>query len=229
MSRIGFNDLGIIPYKKAWDIQEKLLKTAVTQKIDFPGSAEIKNTLLICRHPHVYTLGKNGLAENLLFSQEELMEKGIEFHVTNRGGDITYHGPGQLVAYPILDLEKFGNSIHLYIHNLEEVIIRTLSEYGIQGERLDGATGVWIEAGTRNARKICAIGVRCSRWVCMHGLALNINTDLSYFSHIVPCGITDKGVTSMSYELKRKVDENKLDTLFLEKFKEVFEVEIITI
>lgn len=226
MNQVKLKNLGTIPYKDAWDTQEELLKSALSKKASSNKLEEVENTLLICQHPHVYTLGKSGHSENLLFRQEELEKNGIEFYVTNRGGDITYHGPGQLVAYPILDLEKFGSSIHLYLRNLEEVVIQTLHEYGIQGERLKGYTGVWIEPETYRARKICAIGVRCSRWVSIHGLALNVNTDLSYFKNIVPCGITDKGVTSMNIELNRKVDENQLNEVFIQKFKEVFNVEI---
>lgn len=226
MNRVRLKNLGVIPYKDAWDIQEKLLQSGVDKKLRFKNAAEVDNTLLICQHPHVYTLGKHGHSENLLYNQEQLEKNGIEFYVTNRGGDITYHGPGQLVAYPILDLEKFGSSIHLYLRNLEEVIIQTLAEYGILGERLPGATGVWLEPETYRARKICAIGVRCSRWISIHGLALNMNTDLSYFKNIVPCGISDKGVTSMNIELRREIDEDQLNKVFLEKFKEVFDVEV---
>ena len=226
MNQIKLKNLGTIPYKDAWDIQEELLKSALSKKASSNKLEEVENTLLICQHPHVYTLGKSGHSENLLIRQEELEKNGIEFYVTNRGGDITYHGPGQLVAYPILDLEKFGCSIHLYLRNLEEVVIQTLFEYGIQGQRIKGYTGVWIEPETSRARKICAIGVRCSRWVSIHGLALNVNTDLSYFKNIVPCGILDKGVTSMNIELNRKVDENQLNEAIIQKFKEVFNVEI---
>ncbi|MCG2430027.1 lipoyl(octanoyl) transferase LipB [Aequorivita xiaoshiensis] len=226
MNQVKLKNLGTIPYKDAWDLQEELLKNAISKKKDPNKSEEVENTLLICRHPHVYTLGKSGHAENLLFRKEELEKNGIEFYNTNRGGDITYHGPGQLVAYPILDLEKFGSSIHLYLRNLEEVVIQTLQEYGIQGERLKGYTGVWIEPETYRARKICAIGVRCSRWVSIHGLALNVNTDLSYFKNIVPCGITDKGVTSISIELNREIDEDQLNEVFIQNFKEVFNVGI---
>lgn len=226
MNQIILKNLGTIPYKNAWDIQEELLKSALSKKASSNKLEEVENNLLICQHPHVYTLGKSGHSENLLIRQEELEKNGIEFYVTNRGGDITYHGPGQLVAYPILDLEKFGSSIHLYLRNLEEVVIQTLFEYGIQGERIKGYTGVWIEPETSRARKICAIGVRCSRWVSIHGLALNVNTDLSYFKNIVPCGILDKGVTSMNIELNRKVDENQLNNIFIQKFMEVFNVEI---
>lgn len=226
MNRLKLKDLGVIPYKQAWDIQEELLRQAIEKKIHAKNSI-IENCVLICRHPHVYTLGKHGHSENLLYNKKELEANGIEFYITNRGGDITYHGPGQLVVYPILDLEQFGSSVHLYLRNLEEVVIRTLWEYGIQGERVKGATGVWLDSETSKARKICAIGVRCSRWISIHGLALNINTDLSYFNHIVPCGISNKGVTSIESELGELINETRLTEIFIEKFEEVFEVEIL--
>lgn len=224
MKEIKLRDLGVIPYKKAWDIQEKLLQRAIDKKNLSKENSGCENVVLICRHPHVYTLGKHGNSGNLLFNQKELEENGIEFYITNRGGDITYHGPGQLVVYPILDLEQFGSSIHLYLRNLEEVVIQTLAEYGIEGHRIKGATGVWLDPETSFARKICAIGVRCSRWVSIHGLALNVNTDLSYFSHIVPCGISDKGVTSLSREIGCDIDEDRLKKIFTEKFEAVFDV-----
>lgn len=227
MNQIRIKDLGVIPYKKAWDLQEELLRRGIDKKIHSKDNAAIENYVLICRHPHVYTLGKHGHSENLLYNRKELEDNGIEFYITNRGGDITYHGPGQLVVYPILDLEQFGSSIHSYLRNLEEVVIRTLSEYGIHGERVKGATGVWLDSNTPRARKICAIGVRCSRWISIHGLALNVNTDLSYFSHIVPCGISDKGVTSMNSEIGKQVNESRLSEVFTRKFEEVFEVEIL--
>lgn len=219
-------NLGVIPYKEAWDLQEELLRKAIDKKIHSKDNSNVENVVLICRHPHVYTLGKHGHSENLLYNKKELEENGIEFYITNRGGDITYHGPGQLVVYPVLDLEQFGSSIHLYLRNLEEVVIRTLSEYGILGERVEGATGVWLDSDSLQSRKICAMGIRCSRWISIHGLALNVNTDLSYFQNIVPCGISNKGVTSINRELGKLVDENQLIEVFLEKFKEVFEIKI---
>lgn len=228
MPYINLRNLGEIPYKEAWDIQEQLLQTAIEAKKNSDDAIIAENTLLICQHPHVYTLGKHGHAENLLFNQQTLQEKGIEFYLTNRGGDITYHGPGQLVAYPVLDLEQFGSSVHQYLRNLEEVVIQTLAEYGITSERIQGATGVWIDAHTAQARKICAIGVRCSRWVSIHGLALNVNTDLDYFDNIIPCGIRDKGVTAMQVELNKTIDETQLIEVFLDKFKIVFETEFHT-
>lgn len=227
MNQVKLKDLGNIPYEAAWDLQEKLLRRAIAIKSHSEEDGVVENTVLICRHPHVYTLGKHGHPENLLYNQKELEKNGIEFYITNRGGDITYHGPGQLVVYPILDLEQFGSSIHLYLRNLEEVVIRTLSEYGIHGERIKGATGVWIDSNTSRVRKICAIGVRCSRWISIHGLALNVNTDLSYFDHIIPCGISDKGVTSLNIETGEKIDEVELTKIFTNKFEEVFDVEIL--
>lgn len=227
MNQIYFKDLGTVPYKEAWDFQENLMKQKVSKKIDTANNEVIQNHLLVCRHPHVYTLGMHGNQENLLLNSVALQEKGIEFYKTNRGGDITYHGPGQLVAYPILDLEQFGSSIKIYLRLLEEVIIKTISDFGIEAGRIDGVTGVWIDPENRNARKICAMGVRCSHWISLHGLALNVNTDLNYFKNIVPCGITDKGVTSIAVELGRVIDENEITEIFIEKFGEVFNSEII--
>lgn len=226
MNQIYYKDLGIIPYKEAWDFQEKLMNEKVSKKLNPDNTETIQNHLLLCRHPHVYTLGMHGNQENLLLNSASLKEKGIEFYKTNRGGDITYHGPGQLVAYPILDLEQFGGSIKVYLRSLEEVVIRTIAEFGIASGRIEGITGVWIEPETVRARKICALGVRCNHWISLHGLALNINTDLSYFRNIVPCGLTDKGVSSMKEELGTEVDEAKLTEIFLEKFGEVFGSEI---
>jgi len=187
-----------------------------------------KHHLLFCEHPHVYTLGKSGHMENLLVNDSRLKELNVSFFKTNRGGDITYHGPGQIVGYPILDLEHFVTDLGKYMRNLEEVIIRTLSVYGIESGRLPGATGVWLDAETKGkARKICAMGVRCSRWVTMHGFALNVNTDLSYFGYIVPCGITDKSVTSIEKELGKKVDENEVKDILRHEFGRVFDAEIV--
>ena len=225
--KIILKELGVIPYQEAWDYQEKLLHKGVQQKIKAQNEAKIDNVLLICTHPHVYTLGKHGDFEHLLLNNKQLEEQGIGFYKTNRGGDITYHGPGQLIAYPILDLEQFGSNIRAYLHALEEVVIRTIAEFGIKADRLEGKTGVWIEPQSKNARKICAIGVRCSRWITIHGLALNINTDLSYFNGIIPCGIADKSVAGMSQELNKKIDEAKVIAVFIEKFSEVFEAEIV--
>ncbi len=211
-------------FKKAWDLQEKLLKEAVEKKLH--SHEPVSNYILFCRHPHVYTLGKHGDPTHLLLDKQELKEKEIEYYHTNRGGDITYHGPGQIVVYPILDLEIFGRNIRRYLRNLEEVVIQTLDEYGLKGERIAGATGVWLEANTSKARKICAMGIRCSHWVTIHGIALNVNTDLSYFDNIIPCGITDKGVAGMKQELGKKVNEQAVKNMLRRKFEQIFEAPI---
>lgn len=231
MRNIFLEDLKTIEYGEAWDLQESLLKEGVTNKIKANKEPEFSyqfpNYLLLCRHPHVYTLGKHGNANNLLLSADAMNEKHISFYQTNRGGDITYHGPGQLVAYPVLDLEQFLPDLRKYMFSLEEVVIQTIAEYGILGDRLPGSTGVWLDPDIpEKARKICALGVRCSRWITIHGLALNINTDLNYFNHIVPCGISDKKVTGMNQELQTDLDENEVQQIFLEKFAKVFESEI---
>lgn len=235
MNTIYYQNLGSKEYGETWDYQEFLMKKALdikSARFKNPDSLEAKERishhLLTVRHPHVYTLGKSGHMENLLVNNHELQELGVQFYKTNRGGDITYHGPGQLVAYPILDLEQFYTDLGKYMRNLEEVIIRTIAEYGIDSGRLEGSTGVWLDADNpQKARKICAMGVKCSRWVTIHGLALNMNTDLTFFGHIVPCGISDKGVTSIAKELGKEVDEAEVERIFLEKFAEVFESEII--
>ena len=201
---VHFQDLGIIDYQQAWDFQEALFAKTIALKIDRRNELttdETTNQLLFCEHPHVYTLGKSGSLDHLLLSEERLKEVEAKFYKINRGGDITYHGPGQLVAYPIFDLDHFFSDIHQYMRFLEEAVITTLAHFGIKGERTAGQTGVWIEPETSRARKICALGVKCSRWVTMHGIGFNVNTDLSYFSHIIPCGIEDKAVTSMQHEL----------------------------
>lgn len=206
---IQFRDLGVIGYKEAWDLQEELLRENIgiksaaraTGNMD-PMQLPTVNHLLFCEHEHVYTLGKSGDISNVLISEEERATKGISFFHTNRGGDITYHGPGQIVGYPILDLEKCYTDIGRYLRNLEEVIIEVMAVYGIRGERSPGETGVWIDSDKPGReRKICAMGVRCSRWVTMHGFAFNVNTDLGYFDHIIPCGIVNKQVTSLAKEL----------------------------
>ncbi len=224
MKDVVYKNLGVISYKEAWDLQEKLLKEAVHKKLHSKGA--VTNYLLFCRHPHVYTLGKHGDSTHLLLNDQQLTEKGVAYYHTNRGGDITYHGPGQIVVYPILDLENFGRNIRQYLRNLEEVVIQTVAEYGITGERIQGATGVWLEAGTPKARKICAMGIRCSHWVTIHGLALNVNTDLSYFDSIIPCGITDKGVAGLSQELGIKIDEKAVENILQKKFEQVFDAHI---
>ncbi len=222
---VKFLDLGVAEYKKTWDKQEELLNGIVEiKKNNSNGETEVKtpNYLIFVEHPHVYTLGKSGDAHNLLLNYIQLQAKDAVFFKTNRGGDITYHGPGQIVGYPILDLENFGIGLRQYIYNIEEAIIKTLSEYGIEGTRDPNATGVWLDVGKPTARKICAIGVKSSRFVTMHGFALNINTDLEYFKHINPCGFSDKGVTSLEKELGSKQDFERAKKLVLEKFAEVF-------
>ncbi len=203
--------MGVISYARAWEIQEALLAKSVHQKVqnrdrEIEDQERPENYLLFCEHAPVYTLGKSGNPENLLLSEKELAQKGIEYYPNNRGGDITYHGPGQITGYPIFDLEQFTTDINIYLRNIEEAIILTLRDYGVTSSRYPGLTGVWIEPETAQARKICAIGIRCSRWVTMHGFAFNVNTDLSYFSHIIPCGIEDKGVTSLQKEIGHKLD-----------------------
>jgi lipoyl(octanoyl) transferase len=209
MQIVHFQDLGLIDYQEAWDFQEQLFKATIDRKIALRnGATEMatENHLLFCEHPHVYTLGKSGSVDHLLLSDDQLTQHDARFYKINRGGDITYHGPGQLVAYPIFDLDHFFTDIHKYMRFLEEAVIATLADFGIKGERYDGLTGVWIEPTTARARKICAMGVKSSRWVTMHGIGFNVNSNLSYFSHIVPCGIDDKAVTSMQQELGHEVD-----------------------
>ena len=219
--------LGNKDYKETWDYQESLFEEIVAQKTNNKANGTTlptTNYFLFVEHPHVYTLGKSGHIENLLIDEEGLKNKGASFYKINRGGDITYHGPGQIVGYPILDLENFFTDIHKYLRSLEEVIIRTLSDYGLKGERSEGETGVWLDVGTSFARKICAMGVRCSRWITMHGFALNVNTDLGYFDNIIPCGIRGKAVTSLNVELaKDKVDTQEVKQRILTHFKEIFE------
>jgi lipoyl(octanoyl) transferase len=222
-----FEDLGIIDYQRAWDYQENLLQENVRIKSNPPAGSETIHHLLFAEHPPVYTLGKSGHPENILIDEEEMENRGIQFFKTNRGGDITFHGPQQVVVYPILDLEKFYTDIGKYLRNLEQIIILVLSDYGIKGERSAGETGVWIEPGIPGKeRKICAIGVRCSRWITMHGLAFNINTDLDYFNHIIPCGIRDKQVTSLKKELGLEISMKEIKEKIKYYFKEVFECEL---
>lgn len=199
-----FKDLGLIDYQEAWDYQEKLFKAAIDLKIaqrKQETTENTKNHLLFCEHLHVYTLGKSGSLDNLLLNEEGLEQKDATFYKINRGGDITYHGPGQLVAYPIFDLDYFFTDIHKYMRYLEEAVILTLNDYGIEAGRVEGLTGVWIDGETSKARKICAMGVKSSRWVTMHGIGFNVNSNLDYFKNIIPCGIDDKAVTSMQQEL----------------------------
>ncbi|MFZ4704888.1 MAG: lipoyl(octanoyl) transferase LipB [Bacteroidales bacterium] len=229
--KVSFEDIGLIPYQQAWDYQEMLLDKIVKQKLKNEKLPEDEqkvtdNWLLFCEHPHVYTLGKSGSEENLLADALQMQAKKVEFIHTNRGGDITYHGPGQIVGYPVLNLIYFASGIRQYIEKLEESIILTLNEFGLSGERLDGATGVWLDTKTPGKiRKICAIGVRTSHWITMHGFAFNVNTDLSYFSMINPCGFTDKSVTSLEKELGGKQDMEKVKMLLKEKIADVFGME----
>lgn len=228
--QIIVKDLGHKDYKETWDYQESLFEEIVELKRkNRAENTEVPtpNYFLFVEHPHVYTLGKSGHIENLLIDEEALAKKGATFYKINRGGDITYHGPGQIVGYPIIDLENFFTDIHKYLRSLEEVIIRTLADYGIKGERSEGETGVWLDVGTPFARKICAMGVRASRWVTMHGFALNVNTDLGYFDNIIPCGIRGKAVTSLNVELsKEKVDTEEVKRYILKHFEEIFGVSI---
>ena len=228
-------NLGAEDYQRVWDYQEAVFKKTVDRKIENRKleKAELQtltdNYLILCEHPHVYTLGKSGSMENLLLDEHGLEKHFAKFYRINRGGDITYHGPGQLVVYPIIDLENFFTDIHKYLRYLEEAVILTLREYGLNTGRIDGLTGVWVdfEKGAQNPRKICAMGVKTSRWVTMHGLALNVNTDLSYFSHIVPCGIDDKEVTSLNKELGHIVNMADIQQKLIHHIAEVFQMEIL--
>jgi len=218
-------DLGQKAYQATWVYQEKLFQQIITQKSANRTTTDNKptpNYLLFVEHPPVYTLGKNGNFANLLVNEQQLKQKGIAFYKTNRGGDITFHGPGQIVGYPIFDLDNFFTDIHKYLRLLEQVVIDTLAHYGLQGARSEGETGVWLDVNTPFARKICAMGVRASRWVTMHGLALNVNTDLSYFQHIVPCGIVGKGVTSMQKELNQDLDLKSVKQILQQNFEKHF-------
>ena len=228
---IIFQDLGRMDYKSAWDYQELLLQQNVKKKSAAYASAGENDAtthhLLFVEHPPVYTLGKSGHIENVLISEEECVAKGIEFYQSNRGGDITFHGPGQIVGYPVLDLEKFYTDIGKYLRNIEQVIINTLADYGLKGDRSPGETGVWLDPEVKGAeRKICAIGVRCSRWITMHGFAFNVNTDLSYFDHIVPCGIRDKKVTSLRQELGEEIPMEEVKSVVRKNFEKVFDASL---
>lgn len=230
MREVDFQDLGSMDYKACWDFQEKLFHAVIQTKMDnrkLERSDTPSNHLLFVEHPHVYTLGKSGEEENLLATPESLLEQQATFYKINRGGDITYHGPGQIVGYPIFDLDQFFTDIHKYLRYLEEAIILTLAEYGIKGERYPGYTGVWLDAeDPLRARKIAALGVKCSRWVTMHGFAFNINTDLLYFNNIVPCGIDDKQVTSMQKELRKEMDMNEVKGKLLTNLANLFDFDI---
>jgi len=229
--KVHLQDLRVRDYKETWDFQETLFQKTVDLKIKNRREGtqlETPNHFLFVEHPHVYTLGKSGDMNNLLADEVELAKKDAKFYKINRGGDITYHGPGQIVGYPILDLDNFFTDIHKYLRFLEEMVILTLAEYGLKGERSKGETGVWLGVGTPFARKICAFGVRASRWVTMHGFALNVNADLGYFDLMIPCGIKDKAVTSLNVELnKKEVDTNEVKQKLLKHFEVLFEAEIL--
>ena len=231
LTGVHFMDLGLIEYQKCWDFQTKLFDETVQLKIRNRKTPQklisTKNHLIFCEHSHVYTLGKSGDESNLLINQKEQKVKKVTFFKTNRGGDITYHGPGQLVVYPILDLDYFFSDIHKYLRYLEESVMMTLKDYGIIAKRLDGLTGVWVANENGVDRKICAIGVKSSRWVTRHGIGFNTNSDLSYFNNIIPCGIEDKSVTSLQKELGREVDMNELKNRFKNNFSSIFKVELI--
>ncbi|WP_298237940.1 lipoyl(octanoyl) transferase LipB [uncultured Algibacter sp.] len=227
--QIELQDLGLKDYKQTWDYQEHLFKGIVQTKIKNrreEANLQTRNYFLFVEHPHVYTLGKSGDISNLLVDEDQLKAKNASFYKVNRGGDITYHGPGQIVGYPILDLDNFFTDIHKYLRFLEEMIILTLAEYGLKAQRSDGETGVWLDVGTPFARKICAMGVRASRWVTMHGFALNVNANLGYFDLMIPCGIKGKAVTSLNVELGvKQVDEAEVKEKLLKHFKTLFEAE----
>lgn len=226
--KVLLEDLGSIAYKEAWDYQNELFQGIIDIKMSNRKTEESQTTpnyLLFVEHPHVYTLGKSGDLSNLLLNEEQLKSKGATFYKSNRGGDITYHGPGQIVGYPIFDLENFFTDIHKYLRFLEEAIILTLADYELTAERSPGETGVWFDVGTTFARKICALGVRSSRWVSMHGFALNVNVDLGYFDNIIPCGIKGKAVTSMEAELGKKLNETEVKEKIAQYLAELFELE----
>ena len=230
--KVKFEELGLKNYMDAFEYQQSLMDKIIeikTKNRDLPEEAEHEitpNYLLFVEHPHVYTLGKSGDEHNMLANEDKLKEINATFVKTNRGGDITYHGFGQIVGYPILDLDNFKSDIHLYMRNLEEVIIRVIAEYGLKGERSVGETGVWLDVGKPYARKICALGVKTSKWVTMHGFALNVNTDLRYFEYIIPCGIKDKAVTSLKRELEREVNVEEVKEKIKKHFQDVFEAEL---
>ena len=229
MQSAKFKDIGLIEYKKAWEFQEVFFnKTLEIKSKNRNEGTNIKteNYLIFCEHPHVYTLGNSGNQNNLLVNEEYLKSRGASFYKTNRGGDITYHGPGQIVGYPVFDLDNFFNDIGRYLRLLEESIILTLAEYGIKGERSKGETGVWIDVGGNNARKICALGVKTSRWVSMHGFAFNVNTDLSFFENIIPCGINDKQVTSLQKELGEKINIENTKSKLKKNIEHVFDLKL---
>ena len=228
--KVSFRDLGLIDYKQCWDFQEELFSEILAVKSSNRKenkTVNTKNHLIFCEHPHVYTLGKSGDEKNLLVNEDYLKSRGATFHKINRGGDITYHGPGQIIGYPILDLDNFFTDIHKYLRFLEEAVILTLKEYQLEPERSPGETGVWFDVGTPKARKICALGVKSSRWVTMHGFAFNVNSDLSYFGNIIPCGINDKSVTSLQKELGREINMNEVRNKLKNHLIKLFEMELL--
>ena len=227
--KVEFVDWGLVDYQEAWDRQELTFNSTIAVKTNNRNNETIEETpnfLVFCEHPHVYTLGKSGHPENLLLDEKGLEDKAATYYKINRGGDITYHGPGQLVGYPILDLDNFFTDIHLYLRTLEEAVILTLAAYGIKAGRYPGFTGVWIDADNEKARKICAMGVRCSRWVTMHGFAFNVNANLDYFKNIIPCGIDDKDVTSMERELGHPVDMSDVKKILKKNIADLFQMEL---
>ena len=230
MQTAHFKDIGLIEYKEAWDFQEKYFNK--TLEIKSKNRKEntnraTENYLIFCEHPHVYTLGNSGNKDNLLVNEDYLKSRGASFYKTNRGGDITYHGPGQIVGYPIFDLDNFFNDIGKYLRLLEESIILTINGFGLEGERSQGETGVWLDVGKPNARKICALGVKTSRWVSMHGFALNVNTDLTYFENIIPCGINDKQVTSLEKEVGEKINIDLVKKELKSNIELVFDLKLL--
>jgi len=228
--KVKYIDWGLTDYQEAWEKQEVIFNETVALKTKNRTeniTLETPNYLIFNEHPHVYTLGKSGKPENLLLDEAGLVEKHATYHKINRGGDITYHGPGQIVGYPILDLDNFFTDIHLYLRTLEEAVILTLADYGIVAGRYEGFTGVWLDADNEKARKICALGVRCSRWVTMHGFAFNVNADLDYFKNIVPCGIDDKDVTSMQRELGKALDLDEVKTKLKGHIARLFQMELV--
>ncbi|MBB5635732.1 lipoyl(octanoyl) transferase [Pedobacter cryoconitis] len=227
--KVKFVDWGLVDYQDAWNNQELIFKDTIAVKTNNriqEITDETPNFLIFCEHPHVYTLGKSGHPEYLLLDEEGLKEKNASYYKTNRGGDITYHGPGQIVGYPILDLDNFFTDIHLYLRTLEEAVILTLGDYGITAGRYPGFTGVWLDADNEKARKICALGVRCSRWVTMHGFAFNVNADLDYFKNIIPCGIDDKDVTSMQKELGHELNLSEVKNVLKKHIATLFQMEL---
>lgn len=227
--RVEVLNWGLIDYKIAWDKQTQLFQSVIDQKVanrSLPNPSPTNNYLVFCEHPPVYTLGKSGKIEHLLVNEKSLQNQNIQFFRNNRGGDITFHGPGQLMVYPILNLDNFFTDIHRFLRFLEECVIQTIAEYEIEGVRIEGATGVWLDAQKPTARKICAMGIRASRWVTMHGIALNVHTNLEYFKQIIPCGISDKAVTSLEQEIGHPINLKEIQQKFEQHFELIFEAEL---